>query len=157
MKKIFVIVIVILSLALLFKTDNNEQLRIRVIANSDLAYDQQIKQQVVSIIKQVVKPNDTEELIKSKIATLDSRIAQKLDPMNIEYEIGIKNIEFPPKTLNGEVIPGGVFKSLVVIIGEGKGKNWWSLLYPEYFNITFEDIEAGNVEFRSFFLDLFSD
>lgn len=62
--------------------------------------------------------------------------------------------KFPPKSLNDEVIPGGTYESLVITIGRGEGNNYWTLLYPEYYGITFEDINTGEVEIKSYFWEL---
>ena len=70
----------------------------------------------------------------------------------ISVEFGVTS--FPPKELNGKIISGGEYETLLVTIGEGKGNNYWTVLYPEYFGITFEEIYSGEVEIRSYFYDV---
>lgn len=155
MKIVKIGLIVLLAMLVLNAITKKDELRIRVIANSDNQYDQAIKYQVVSIVKSVIRANDTKEEIVAKLDILDEKVSSYLSHKNIDYTIDIADIRFPPKELNGQLVPGGIYESLVIIIGEGQGKNWWSLLYPEYFNVTFEDIESGDVILKSYFYDLF--
>jgi stage II sporulation protein R len=133
MKKIILIIVCIIGLILLINEQQSDELRIRVIANSDSTSDQLIKQKIV-------------RLIKNKIATFN-----KDEFKEIKYTIEIKETTFPTKEVEGRIIPGGVYSTLLVVIGSGVGKNWWSLLYPDYHNISFEDLETGEVEFKFYF------
>lgn len=60
---------------------------------------------------------------------------------------------FPAKSYNGEFIPSGTYYTLLITIGKGNGNNFWTLLYPEYFNISFED--NNEIEYRSYIYDKF--
>lgn len=60
---------------------------------------------------------------------------------------------FPAKSYDGQFVPSGSYPTVLIVIGEGKGKNFWTLLYPEFFQISFED--DNEIEYRSYFYDLF--
>lgn len=152
MKKIIYILLIVLFIIIIIPKDNGK-MRIRVIANSNSSYDQSIKYEIVSIIKNEINPNDTKEKIIKKIPDIKAQIDNKLKGKNIKYTIEIKKEHFPKKSLNGKIIPEGYYEALVIEIGEGNGKNWWTLLYPEYFNITYEDIESGDVEVKSYLFE----
>ena len=139
-KNIFILIIILIVVGGIFSSLEESDMRIRVIANSNNYSDQSIKYEVVSIVKKNISPNDTKEKIIKKLPKLRSEI---------------KKEHFPKKSLNGKLIPEGNYKALVIEIGEAKGKNWWTLLYPEYFNITYEDIESGDVEVKSYLLEKF--
>ena len=52
------------------------------------------------------------------------------------------------------MIASGNYETLLIEIGDAKGHNFWTLLYPEYYGYEFE--ETNEIEYRSYFLDLFN-
>lgn len=152
MKKIIYCLLVIIFIIVLIPKENDE-LRIRVIANSNSSYDQMIKYEVVSIVKNEINPSDSKEIIVKKLPKLKAKIKEKIGDKGIDIDVSIKKTYFPKKSLNGKIIPSGNYEALVIEIGEAKGKNWWTLLYPEYFNISYEDIESGEIEVKSYFFE----
>lgn len=152
MKKIFIIICIILGIIIIIPKDDDE-FRIRVIANSDSAEDQKIKMKVVNALLIEIKSFDQDDIvqdIKNNIDKLDKTVEKVLG--NKKYNLDIKKLRFPPKELNKEVVKGGKYMSLVVVIKDGKGKNWWSLLSPE-FSKGFEDVETGDCELKFYFLE----
>lgn len=143
MKKIIVIIICIFIVFIMFNdTNDTEELRFRVIANSDSFSDQQLKMKVVmELQKQKISKNNL-DIIKEKTEyiVLSNNYTYKVD-------VSIKNQEFETKYYNNKIIQGGIYKTIVVTIGKGEGKNYWTILYPEYFNVSFEDIHTGNVAY----------
>lgn len=152
MKKFIYCLLVIIFIIVLIPKENDE-LRIRVIANSNSSYDQMIKYEIVSIVKNEINPSDNKEIIVKKLPKLKSKIKEKIGDREIDIDVSIKKTYFPKKSLNGKIIPSGNYEALVIEIGEAKGKNWWTLLYPEYFNISYEDIESGEIEVKSYFFE----
>lgn len=152
MKKIIYCLLIILFIIIIIPKDNDE-MRIRVIANSNSNYDQSVKYEIVSIVKSEINPNDAKEKIIKKFPKIKKEINSFCEKRGIKCTVEIRKEHFPKKSLNGKIIPEGYYESLVVEIGEGQGKNWWTLLYPEYFNITYEDIESGEVEVKSYFFE----
>ena len=51
---------------------------------------------------------------------------------------------FPKKNYKGVIYEEGYYESLVVQLGEGKGENWWCVLYPPLCLI-----EEDNLEYKS--------
>ena len=151
MKKIIIIFVLIL-LFITIGNNESESLRIRVKANSDSYVDQSIKKEIVKIVVKEIKANDTKEKVEKKISILKEKINDYLKG-KYQLSISIKDEYFPEKSLNGKIIESGYYESLVIEIGEGKGKNWWTLLYPEYFNVSFEDIQSNEVEYRFYLFE----
>ncbi|NLD26040.1 MAG: hypothetical protein GX661_01620 [Acholeplasmataceae bacterium] len=151
-KKIFIVLIIFFALLLI--PEESQEFRIRVVAASDTNADQEMKYRVVGVLKQEIKKLNQDDIIsevKTNIDLLDEKIADVLGDRS--YSISITKVHFPPKEINGQVIPGGKYRTLLVVIEEGKGKNWWSLLYPAYHNFAFEDLESGDVEYGFYFLE----
>ncbi len=139
--------IIILGVILLFpKTEAteikipNEAIRIRVIANSNSKEDQTIKsvvrkdleKSVYTLLKDTTEINIARNIIENKIPVLSKNIKKTLEVNNYNQDFNInfgKNY-FPEKEYKGIKYEEGMYESLVVSLGEGKGSNWWCVLFP---------------------------
>lgn len=140
----------------MFNQDNiSDNIRIRVIANANTEIDIYEKNKVVGIVKSVIKADDTEKDIEIKLDVLRKKINSYSKEINKNIKVEFKNTNFPAKSLNDEIIPRGVYKTLLITIGKGEGNNYWSLLYPEYYGITFEEIDSKNIIVESYFKKVF--
>lgn len=152
MKK-WIIALVIIILIIVLIPSKEQEFRIRVIANSNSKIDQEIKMKVVSAITDEIKKFDSESIeseINKNFKNIDEAVKKTLGSK--KYQIAIKKTYFPPKELNGNIIKGGKYRALIIIIEAGEGKNWWSLLCPSY-NIGFEDQDSKDVEFKFYFIE----
>ena len=114
-------------------------IRLHVIANSNTASDQGIKLKVRdAIIKHMQSRDDIstrrdmEEYITANTDRLE-RIAEGVVASegrddNVKASLGIRYI--PEKTYGGTTFPAGNYEALDIKIGEGKGENWWCVLFP---------------------------
>lgn len=148
-----IIIIFIVLLILFINTDSSQNIRIRVISNSDSDYDKMIKYECVEAIKSIIEANYSEKQIKESLTGIKSKLDIISNKYNKNIKLSFEKTKFPPKSLNEKIIEGGVYKTLLVRIGEAKGSNYWTLLYPEYFDISFDDIYSGEVEIKSFFYE----
>ena len=139
----------------LIPSNESNNLRIRVIGNSDSSEDLNIKYNCVNIIKKYIESDFTREDVIDVLPYIEKEIETYCKNKDKEVSVKITNTTFPPKTLNGKIIDGGEYETLLVKIGEAKGSNYWTLLYPEYFDITFNDIYSGEVEVKWFIFELF--
>ena len=123
-------------------TNDKEQLRFRIIANSNSVIDQNLKYKIAKELQKIKISKDNLDIIKQKAEyiVLSNNFTYKID-------VSIKKQTFETKYYNNRIIEGGTYKTIVVTIGEGKGNNYWTILYPEYFNVSFEDVNTGNVKY----------
>ena len=140
MKKFLIFVIIVLSIIMLSKNDYNvseDMIRYRVIANSNNSIDIIMKEKVVSELSSILfKENQSLEEVESNIYNNISNIEYKINKLfkennydksfNISYGIN----SFPEKVFMGKKYESGDYKSLVIEIGEGKGNNYFCILYP---------------------------
>ena len=49
---------------------------------------------------------------------------------NLPYSINFGLNYFPEKEYKGIVYEEGYYESLLITLGEGKGNNWWCVLFP---------------------------
>lgn len=131
------------SLANVIQTSNliNQNiLRLHIIANSDEDFDQELK---LSIRDEVLKLtndlftstnniNDAINIAKKNINNIN--ILSQSTAINQGYNYNIKTIitkeYFDTRYYDGFTLPAGYYNSIKIIIGKGKGHNWWCVLYP---------------------------
>ncbi len=134
--------------------DYKEKLiRFHVIANSDTEEDQQLKLKVRDAVVSYLQPKleksssveESEEIIKSEYDNLEKISRHVIDENGYDYdvEIGLTYSNFPAKQYSSVVLPAGNYKALKIIIGEGKGKNWWCVMFPP---LCFVDDENGVID-----------
>ncbi|WP_274309096.1 stage II sporulation protein R [Solibacillus daqui] len=106
----------------------NEQLKVRVIANSSSKADQLIKQQVVDNIQYVIESSDEWTVDKQGMDMIVQEIQKNYPQLKFRYEFG-DNL-MPPKWQFGEFYPQNHYYSVNFIIGQGRGENWFCSVFP---------------------------
>ena len=166
MKKIVIIflsfIFIITSTRASSKLIPDEAIRFRVIANSDSEYDQEIKlivkekveKELYKILKNTKGIDNARQIIKENVGIVDSIVNKTLIEENYEnsYNINYGMNYFPEKEYKGVKYKEGYYESLVIKLGEGKGKNWWCVLFPPLCLVEAE--EANKVEYKFFIKDL---
>lgn len=122
--------------------DNIEKkvLRLHVLANSDTHEDQELKlkvrDRIISysgdIFADVSDKIEAERLTKKNLFEI-KRIAQdEVYKNGYDYPVNVEltNTHFNTRVYNDVTLPAGNYDALRVIIGDGKGKNWWCVMFP---------------------------
>lgn len=164
MKKIIIIIIVILIGYLLSIVEYNKSediIRFRVIANSNSREDIIMKEKVVKELSGVLfidsqNVDDVKNNIYSNLENIDHKIDKlfKKNNYNKKYNILYGLNEFPKKVFMNKIYDGGLHESLVIEIGEGKGDNYFCILYPSLCMIDYENREE-NTNYKSKIMELF--
>ena len=167
MKKIIIALLVILSIIIFDKTkaDNiipKEAIRLRVIANSNSKYDQQVKMKVskniqselYNLLKETKGIEEARKKIKDNMNGLNNSVKKTLkqEDYPLSYTINYGDNYFPKKEYKGIKYEAGYYESLLITLGEGKGKNWWCVLFPPLCLIEAE--ESDKIEYKSFIKEL---
>ncbi len=143
MKRVWIIIIILLVILIISNdTNDSDELRFRIIGNSDSVVDQNLKMKVARELQTIQISKNNLDIIKKKAEYI-------VLSNNFTYEVNvcIRNEEFETKYYNNKIIEGGIYKTIVVTLGKGEGKNYWTILYPEYFDVSFEDVNTGNVTY----------
>ena len=128
-------------------------IRFHVIANSDSDKDQKLKLKVRDEVISYLQPKlensnsieESEKIIKNEYKTLEN-ISKKViskNGYNYTVKVGLEYSNFPAKQYSSVVLPAGKYKALRIIIGEGKGKNWWCVMFPP---LCFIDDQNGIID-----------
>jgi len=103
----------------------NSIVRLHILANSDSETDQNIKLEVRNAILNEVSLNDKDFLQKSEIVA-----NSVLSDYNYKAVAKYGEFYFPTKKYKNVTLPSGRYNSVRIVLGEGKGENWWCVLYP---------------------------
>ena len=128
-------------------------IRFHVIANSDSDKDQKLKLKVRDEVISYLQPKlensnsieESEKIIKNEYKTLEN-ISKKViskNGYNYTVKVGLEYSNFPARQYSSVVLPAGKYKALRIIIGEGKGKNWWCVMFPP---LRFIDDQNGIID-----------
>jgi stage II sporulation protein R len=123
------------------KKVKDEVFRLHIKANSDSNEDQALKLKVrdrilaetKTIFANAKSADHAMALAKENIhllmAIAKDEIAKNGYPYNATASVG--TAFFPTKEYEGNIVlAAGDYNALNIFIGEGKGKNWWCMLYP---------------------------
>ena len=105
--------------------------RLHVLANSDAPEDQQLKLKVRDAVLEVAARHpvlDAEGLREMETAA-DKVIAREGYAYSVTVSRG--QYYFDTRVYETFSLPAGKYDSVRVVIGEGKGQNWWCVVYPQ--------------------------
>lgn len=115
-------------------------LRFHVIANSDAAFDQELKlkvrdavgAQMAELLSDAGSRAECEQIIQGElkeIACTAERVIKE-EGYSYETEAFLREVQFPVKTYGDYTFPAGTYEALEIVIGAGVGHNWWCVMYP---------------------------
>lgn len=135
----------------------DDAIRIRIIANSDSEYDQNIKLKVkeqvehdmYNILKNATELEEARNKIKENLDRVEKNIDKTLQDENYQlpFTVNFGLNYFPEKEFKGLKYKEGYYESVVVTLGEGLGENWWCVLFPPLCLIEAE--ESTDVEYTT--------
>ena len=167
MKKTIILSLIILTIIFSMSNKNNipdDAIRLRVIANSNSKYDQDIKMKVSDNVTQnmyyllnnIDNIGQARTKIKDNLSYIENNIENVLkeENYNLGFEMNYGMNYFPEKEYDGKTYKEGKYESLVVTLGSGEGNNWWCVLFPPLCLIEAEETNKDDVEYKSFFKEL---
>lgn len=133
-----------------FNNNENEELiyedivdkiiRFHVIANSDSDEDQDLKLKVRDRVVEFIsgKLDESSSVEESREIILNNKeemegIARKvIEENNYSYAVvsDLSRENFPDKLYGDVIFPQGEYEAYRIIIGDGKGANWWCVMFP---------------------------
>jgi len=119
---------------------DGEILRFHVIANSDSEEDQTLKLKVrdhvlevfESIRDECTNAKDTEKAAIRHASLLREAALDVINEEGYDYDVTVSFgvFPFPEKSYGNITLPQGNYNAVRIVIGEGKGQNWWCVMYP---------------------------
>lgn len=143
----------------------NESIRIRIIPNSDSVEDQYIKKQVKTNIELELEKDlkdsksieTSRKIINENMNNYKAIIKKVLknENKNQNFDIDYGEHYFPEKTYKGVKYEEGEYESLLITLGEGKGDNWWCVLFPPICQLEVEENNSENIEYSLYIKEMF--
>lgn len=135
-----------------------EYLRIHIRADSNEEDAQRVKYEVrdavsEELVKVLCAPRNKEEAKRAVRAHLSSieRVADEtLQKNGFTYRSTavFKTEYFPTRVYDGVTLPAGEYEAIVLLLGSGKGDNWWCVAYPPLCFSSF-----GGVAYKSLIIE----
>ena len=128
-------------------------IRFHVIANSDTDEDQNLKLKVRDKVVEALSEKlsnvnsleKAENILEENIDYVNEIAKEVIEENNYTYEVNtmLSYENFPDKVYGDCVFPQGNYEAFRVIIGEGKGQNWWCVMFP---SLCFVDESKNSVD-----------
>lgn len=115
-------------------------LRLHVLANSDSKEDQQLKLKVrdtviktaAGLFDAAASEGEALDQAKARLPELEAAARQRVFEEGYQYAVKAEICEmyFTTRQYDTVTLPAGVYDALRITIGEGKGENWWCVVFP---------------------------
>ena len=116
-------------------------LRLHVVGASDAEADQEVKLQVRDAVlasleeglKDMTDPRAAYDYVARMLPQVEMAANRALAAAGFSETVQVSLTEeaFPTRDYDTFSLPAGVYKALRVVIGEGEGRNWWCVVFPQ--------------------------
>lgn len=118
------------------KEITGQMVRLHVLAVDDSDTEQAVKLMVRDKVLEYLRPvlentenaEDAQEIIGASLENIRSAALTAADGR--EVTVSLSEEYYPTRQYDGFSLPAGKYNSLRVVLGEGKGHNWWCVVYP---------------------------
>ena len=118
----------------------DDTIRLHILANSDSKEDQELKLKVRDAVlrefSDELNTQESKKMAEGKISLLLNDIEAFSENIIVSegYSYSVRaslgDEWYDTREYDGFTLPGGIYTSLRIIIGEGEGKNWWCVMFP---------------------------
>lgn len=135
---------------------SDKLLRFRVLADSDSSIDQyeknELSKKMIALLSPVLSTVQTKEealtLLRESLPFLNAYCNYVLSDYGAQKYASctLGSHLFPYKTYGKYQFPAGIYDTLLVTIGSGRGSNWWCLAFPPlcFANEAFIDVPESS-------------
>ncbi len=119
---------------------SNGIIRLHIRANSDSQEDQSLKLKVRdrilkesgNLFEETTNVDLAKNITEKHLGKIKDIAEDEVIKNGYSYPVSVTlgKSEFPTKTYDDICLPAGTYQALVVEIGEGRGENWWCVMFP---------------------------
>ena len=119
---------------------SNNVFRLHILANSDSECDQELKLKVrdeilkvsQSVYRNCKSVKDAVDAANNNIPLLQESALKIIKRNGYNYGVNVYTTReyFETRHYDGFTLPAGIYDSLKIEIGQGKGHNWWCVMFP---------------------------
>ena len=111
-------------------------LRLHVIAVSDDEAEQRLKLRVRDAVLDYLRPRlaeasdpaEARAILLGELEGVAAAAASAAEGRPVTVSLGPE--DYPARSYGGFTLPAGRYESLRVTLGEGRGRNWWCVVFP---------------------------
>ena len=117
-----------------------DTVRLHILAESDSAEDQAVKIALRDAVlsefgvrlREAECAEDARAALSLMLGEIEEFCARELEDMGYSGGVSATLVEewYETREYADFTLPAGVYASLRIVIGEGKGQNWWCVMYP---------------------------
>ena len=118
----------------------DDTLRLHILANSDQSEDQKLKLEIRDrillkygkMLKGGESITEAKESVEQLLPEIEEDARVWIGELGYNYDVKASlSVEwYETREYEDFTLPAGYYSSLRIIIGEGKGQNWWCVMYP---------------------------
>ncbi len=136
------------------KSIADKTIRLHVVANSDDPEDQEqklrLRDHILSEIRDLTADctefGEAEERLRSALPMIEKAAGTFLINEDSLYDVSVTlcKEKYSTREYDTFSLPAGIYHSLRIEIGEGKGENWWCVVFPTLCNAsTMEELDRA--------------
>ena len=137
--------VVVIVLSCVFMREENkvvdaDYMRIHIVGNSNSVEDQNVKYLVKDAVVEFLIPElsqaenkeSAKQIIISNIPKITEVANQTLRMQGKNYTatVSIAQEDIPTRSYDDLVLESGIYECLKISLGQGKGDNWWCVVFP---------------------------
>lgn len=147
----------------------NNLIRLHIVPNSDSPVDQELKHRVRRAVVEAMAPkfkkidnvSQARRLVDTNLEQIKSVAAKEVALAGKDYGVCVYHgrFDFPDRKYGDLMLPAGEYEAVRLVLGSGKGQNWWCVLFPPLCMVNIEVSEEvpalagtsdeGRVRFKS--------
>ena len=118
----------------------SDAIRLRILANSDREEDQSVKRlvrddvnaEITKWVSTLTSKQEAKKVIQEGLPQLQQIAENVLIEENVNQSVKVEFgvVDFPTKLYGEFLYPAGEYEAILITLGEGKGANWWCVLFP---------------------------
>lgn len=129
----------------------NNLIRVHIIPNSDSPVDQKLKHRVRRAVVEAMAPefkdadniSEARRLVDKNLAQIEAVARKEVALAGQDYGVRVYHgrFDFPERTYGDLTLPAGEYEAVRLVLGAGKGQNWWCVLFPPLCMVNIEAAE----------------
>ena len=130
-------------------------LRLHVVGASDSAEDQEVKLLVLDAVlasledglQDLTDVDAAVDYVARMLPKVEAAANRCLAAAGFSDTVAVSLTEeaFPTRDYDNFSLPAGVYRALRVVIGEGEGRNWWCVVFPQLCMAGEDFVETASV------------
>ncbi len=118
----------------------SQVIRFHVLAHSDDPEEQKLKNKVRDVVMEYIRGKIDVRATLEEVRSLLQQEKERVKEITSDFlgregvfhpvQVFYGEATFPTRLYRDKVYPAGTYETFQVVLGEGKGENWWCVMFP---------------------------